>query len=339
MISNQERLHLNDYQAGLARARRLGITILSAINHSQFTEADFDASPTGLHPNRTQNLINNERDGVVEPIALAGRGTAPDGTEIIVPFAKQIEWRVDRALAWARLHRLANSQKRVVFTYWSEGAGKANVGGDPDDFLDVPASLVSLLAEMKARGYDTGTAPLPDRDALVTRMSREASNVGTWAPGELAARVAHNEVALLPEETYRGWFDSLPAVRRDEIVAMWGPPPGKVMIHTDAATGVDEHARMTRCAEAVLERLGLPYRTIVLCGGDMGFGARITHDLEVWLPGQGKYREISSVSYCGDFQARRMNARYRPGDGGKPEFVHSLNGSGLAVGRTARLVT
>ena len=103
---------------------------------------------------------------------------------------------------------------------------------------------------------------------------------------------------------------------------------------TDAAGGEAEHARMTRCAETVLERLGLPYRTIVLCGGDMGFGARITHDLEVWLPGQGKYREISSVSYCGDFQARRMNARYRPDAGGKPEFVHTLNGSGLAVGRT-----
>ncbi|QFG38200.1 seryl-tRNA synthetase [Paracoccus pantotrophus] len=103
---------------------------------------------------------------------------------------------------------------------------------------------------------------------------------------------------------------------------------------TDAESGVAEHARMTRCAETVLERLGLPYRTIVLCGGDMGFGARITHDLEVWLPGQGRYREISSVSYCGDFQARRMNARYRPAGGGKPEFVHTLNGSGLAVGRT-----
>ncbi|MTH62682.1 serine--tRNA ligase [Paracoccus shanxieyensis] len=102
---------------------------------------------------------------------------------------------------------------------------------------------------------------------------------------------------------------------------------------TDAENGVAEHARMTRCAEAVLEALGLPYRTVVLCGGDMGFGARITHDLEVWLPGQGKYREISSVSYCGDFQARRMNARYRPEGGGKPEFVHTLNGSGLAVGR------
>lgn len=103
---------------------------------------------------------------------------------------------------------------------------------------------------------------------------------------------------------------------------------------TDAATGLDEHARMTRCAEAVLEALDLPYRTVVLCAGDMGAGARITHDLEVWLPGQDRYREISSVSYCGDYQARRMNARYRPSEGGKPEFVHTLNGSGLAVGRT-----
>ncbi len=91
--------------------------------------------------------------------------------------------------------------------------------------------------------------------------------------------------------------------------------------------------RMTRCAEGILERLGLPYRTVVLCTGDMGFGARRTHDIEVWLPGQDTYREISSCSVCGDFQARRMNARFRPAGGGKPEFVHTLNGSGLAVGR------
>ncbi|GAB4390576.1 serine--tRNA ligase [Albidovulum sp.] len=102
---------------------------------------------------------------------------------------------------------------------------------------------------------------------------------------------------------------------------------------TTPETSLAEHERMTRCAETVLERLGLPYRTVVLCTGDMGFGARKTHDIEVWLPGQGRYREISSVSVCGDFQARRMNARYRPKGGGKPEFVHTLNGSGLAVGR------
>ncbi|KIT14623.1 serine--tRNA ligase [Jannaschia aquimarina] len=91
--------------------------------------------------------------------------------------------------------------------------------------------------------------------------------------------------------------------------------------------------RMTGLAQDLLERLSLPYRTVVLCTGDMGFGARRTHDIEVWLPGQGKYREISSCSTTGDFQARRMNARFKPAEGGKPQFVHTLNGSGLAVGR------
>ncbi len=93
-----------------------------------------------------------------------------------------------------------------------------------------------------------------------------------------------------------------------------------------------EHERMTRCAETVLERLGLPYRRMLLCAGDTGFGAAKTFDLEVWLPGQGAWREISSCSNTRAFQARRMNARYRPAEG-KVEFVHSLNGSGVAVGR------
>ncbi|MCF6445422.1 serine--tRNA ligase [Nereida sp. MMG025] len=93
-----------------------------------------------------------------------------------------------------------------------------------------------------------------------------------------------------------------------------------------------EHDRMTACAEGILEALELPYRTVVLCTGDIGFGAIKTHDIEVWLPGQASYREISSVSVCGDFQARRMNTRFKEA-GGKPQFVHTLNGSGLAVGR------
>ena len=95
-----------------------------------------------------------------------------------------------------------------------------------------------------------------------------------------------------------------------------------------------EHERMTECAEEVLKRLELPYRTMVLSTGDMGFSARKTYDIEVWLPGQDQYREISSCSNCGDFQARRMNARFRPEGEKKTEFVHTLNGSGLAVGRT-----
>ncbi len=94
-----------------------------------------------------------------------------------------------------------------------------------------------------------------------------------------------------------------------------------------------ELERMTACAEEVLKRLGLAYRVVVLSTGDMGFGARKTHDIEVWLPGQDTYREISSCSNCGDFQARRMNARYRPAQGKGTRFVHTLNGSGVAVGR------
>jgi seryl-tRNA synthetase len=95
----------------------------------------------------------------------------------------------------------------------------------------------------------------------------------------------------------------------------------------------DEHERMTRSAEVVLEKLGLPYRRMLLCTGDMGFTASKTYDLEVWLPSQNAYREISSCSNCTDFQARRMQARWRNPETNKPELVHTLNGSGVAVGR------
>lgn len=103
---------------------------------------------------------------------------------------------------------------------------------------------------------------------------------------------------------------------------------------TAPETSRDELNRMTGCAEEVLKRLGLPYRVMALCAGDMGFGAQMTYDIDVWLPGQEAYREISSCSVCGDFQARRMNARVREETGKGTRFVHTLNGSGLAVGRT-----
>ena len=96
----------------------------------------------------------------------------------------------------------------------------------------------------------------------------------------------------------------------------------------------EEHERMTACAETVLERLGLPYRRVLLCDGDMGFSAQKTYDLEVWLPSEGRYREISSCSNCGEFQARRMDARTKAAGAKGTRYVHTLNGSGLAVGRT-----
>jgi seryl-tRNA synthetase len=102
---------------------------------------------------------------------------------------------------------------------------------------------------------------------------------------------------------------------------------------TTPEASAEEHERMLSCAESILKKLDLPFRTMTLCTGDMGFASAKTYDIEVWLPGQAAYREISSCSVCTDFQARRMNARYRPGDGKGTRFVHTLNGSGVAVGR------
>ena len=103
--------------------------------------------------------------------------------------------------------------------------------------------------------------------------------------------------------------------------------------HDAGAVGATSTSACSSCAEEVLKRLDLPYRVMTLCTGDMGFASAKTYDIEVWLPGQKTYREISSCSVCTDFQARRMNARYRPKEGKGPRFVHTLNGSGVAVGR------
>ncbi len=226
-------LNYKDRVAALDDERTVGVPILGAVHHAAMTADDFAKSTNGLHPGLTGAIVEAERDGRIEPIPTSGRGPAIGDRTFIASFPQQIEWRVDRALAWARLRRASNATKRVVFTYWSEGGGKANIGGDPDDFLDVPASIARLLRVMKDRGYDVGDSPIPDRDALARRMSLSASNVGTWAPGELAARVQRGEVELVPEAVYRSWFDQLPSARRHEIIEMWGPPPGKVMVYTN----------------------------------------------------------------------------------------------------------
>ena len=149
---------------------------------------------------------------------------------------------------------------------------------------------------------------------------------------------------IVPEEALPMRFCALTPCFRSEAGAAGRDTRGMIRQHqfdkvelvsiTTPEEGRAELDRKLACAEEILKRLGLPYRVMLLCAGDMGFSAEITFDLEVWLPGQDTYREISSVSLCGDFQARRMNARYRPEGEKKPRFVHTLNGSGLAVGRT-----
>lgn len=150
--------------------------------------------------------------------------------------------------------------------------------------------------------------------------------------------------SILPEEELPLRMTAFTACFRSEAGSAGRDTRGMIRQHqfskvelvsvTTPEQSADEHERMLSCAEEVLKRLELPFRTMILSSGDTGFGAQKTYDIEVWLPGQNAYREISSCSVCGDFQARRMNARYRPAGEKGTRFVHTLNGSGLAVGRT-----
>lgn len=164
---------------------------------------------------------------------------------------------------------------------------------------------------------------IPTSEVPLTNMVRER----ILEPDELPIRVTSLTPCFRAEAGAAG-RDTRGMIRQHQFWKV------EMVSVTAPETSRDELDRMTGCAEEILKRLCLPYRVMALCAGDMGFGAQMTYDIEVWLPGQDAYREISSCSVCGDFQARRMNARVREETGKGTRFVHTLNGSGLAVGRT-----
>lgn len=201
-------------------------------------------------------------------------------------------------------------------------------------------------------GYEEVSPPLLVRDEAVFgtgQLPKFAEDLFRTTDGRWlipTAEVSLTNIVreqILPAEPLPLRFTALTPCFRSEAGAAGRDTRGYIRQHqfdkvemvsiTTPETSEAEHERMTACAEGILEKLGLSFRRMLLCAGDMGFSAARTYDLEVWLPGQSRYREISSCSTCTDFQARRMNARYRNADG-KPAFVHTLNGSGLAVGRT-----
>ena len=163
---------------------------------------------------------------------------------------------------------------------------------------------------------------IPTAEVVLTNFVRDE----IVDPDGLPLRIAAHSLCFRAEAGSHG-KDTRGMIRQHQFEKV------ELVSITKPDESVAEHERMTRCAEVVLEKLGLAYRRMLLCSGDMGFTASRTYDLEVWLPSQDTYREISSCSNCTDFQARRMQARWRNPDTGKPELVHTLNGSGVAVGR------
>jgi seryl-tRNA synthetase len=211
---------------------------------------------------------------------------------------------------------------------------------EEDQFWAVSGALLTSRSEQEVAQADT----LPAQVAYLGLVDRlRGGRLGLVPTAEVPlTNLVRESILAEAELPYR--FTALTPCFRAEAGAAGKDTRGMIRQHqfykvelvsiTTPQQSEDEHQRMTGCAEEILKRLGLPYRTMVLCSGDTGFASRKTHDIEVWLPGQNTYREISSCSNCGGFQARRMMARYRPAEGKDVQFVHTLNGSGLAVGRT-----
>jgi seryl-tRNA synthetase len=185
-----------------------------------------------------------------------------------------------------------------------------------------PRGSLQPLTPIMAGVRETGMWLIPTAEVPLTNLVRDS----IVSEDELPLRVT----ALTPcfrAEAGAAGKDTRGMLRQHQFTKC------ELVSITTPERSAEEHERMLSCAEAVLKKLDLPYRVMTLCTGDMGFSAARTYDIEVWLPGQGTYREISSCSVCTDFQARRMNARFRPKEGKGPRFVHTLNGSGVAVGR------
>ena len=223
-----------DYQnhaAGAAAAKALDAVVLGCATDYTRTPQQWAEQPGGFAPARSGQLALGELEGVIEPMTVGARDVDAAGAAVNHPIAEQVTWRVARALRWARLKRLSNAEKRIVIPYYSEARDTADVGSDPDSYLDAQGSLAVLLRRMKADGYDLGDQPLPDRDQLAALLRQKGSNPATQA--ELDARVREGSVVLVPEDQYRRWWDTLPQAARLAQVAQWGPPPGDLMVHVD----------------------------------------------------------------------------------------------------------
>jgi seryl-tRNA synthetase len=209
---------------------------------------------------------------------------------------------------------------RELINWGQEGKSAADLGKLLDDRYELLVG--KFLAGLDQESDLNRLWLIPTAEVPLTNLVRESIR----SEEELPIRVTAYSPCFRAEAGAAG-KDTRGMIRQHQFSKV------ELVSITTPEQSTAEHERMTACAEEVLKRLGLAYRVMLLCSGDMGFSAQKTYDIEVWLPGQDTYREISSCSVCGDFQARRMDARFRRA-GGKPEYVHTLNGSGLAIGRT-----
>lgn len=241
-----------DHREGVEEAKALGVAVLNCTTDYSRSPQEWRADLGGFAPDRSGQLAMSEASGIVEPMMVGARVVHGDGAIRHEALTGQVAWRVERAMAWARLHRMPNADKRLVVTYHSEAADRADVGSDPDTYLDAQASLAALLRRLRDEGYDVGDGPLPDAQELARRMALDGTNVsaGMWgatghrgeddaqaanAQAELDRRLKEGNAVAIPEAQYLEWYAQLPTALREQTEARWGPPPGRLMVRVDEA--------------------------------------------------------------------------------------------------------
>ncbi len=233
MVSLKDQLDWSDHERGIEEAHRVNVPILYAPVHYYQTSAEWEKESSGLGEGMSAQLAYSEMNGMFEPIVIAGKRMDSDGKDHKEPIHYQINWRVDRAISWARLHRMKNADKKIAIPYYSEGGGKGNIGADIDYYLDAQGSLVNILKEMSFRGYNLGSHPIFDKETISKIMAETGSNIGVWNKQEIRKRVSEKSVVLIPEEKYLSWFNELDPEKKKEVVKKWGTPPGNIMTYEE----------------------------------------------------------------------------------------------------------
>jgi seryl-tRNA synthetase len=348
------RARRNRASEAVAHAKRQGADAAAAIAESRAVGAAIRDLETALRDTEAQLGEAALRFPNLPHASVPVGASADDNVEVrrwgeprTFAFEPRPHWELGEILGILDFERAARLAKARFTVLWGPGAR-----------LERALAQFMLDLQTKAHGYlelwlphlvsqETmlATAQLPKfEDELFKTVEPEAGRSLYLIPTAEVPLTALHGGEILPGETLPRKYTALTPCYRREAGSYGKDTRGflrqhqfdKVELVKLAApeTSYDELEAMTRDAERVLEALALPYRTMLLCTGDMGFASAKTYDLEVWLPAEGRYREISSCSNCEAFQARRANLRYRPAGGGKPDLVHTLNGSGLAVGRT-----
>ena len=221
------------YRGNYFDPQELGVPVINALFNGYMNTSQWVNSSNPLPTANMLRIYRPETLGSIDPIMVAALETFTEGNDTVEKYIgkdEQVDWLINRTIAQANLSLTNESNKKVAIIYYNHGGGKNNIRAS---YLEVAPSIVNILKGMADEGYDVNSSLIPNKTELIDLMLYQGRNIGTWAPGELEALVETGKAVLIPESTYLSWFNELPKERRDEVIEMWGEPPGEIMVYTD----------------------------------------------------------------------------------------------------------